>query len=111
LLGVIKEAMNVISDMAKGKAAFDAVRAEAARAAVEDAASRIPAAFEEPETDPKSEALPAIWENWGKYVDASDALIRAASRMDVSTLDSLRSTLPEVGGTCRGCHKPFRVKK
>lgn len=110
LMGQIKDAMGVIGGMAKGSVPFDADKAEAARAALEEAAEQIPAAFEANETDPKSEALPAIWESWSSFTSNSEDMSMAAGVMDVTSLDTLRAGIGNVGASCKGCHKDFRKK-
>lgn len=111
LMGGVKDAMGVIGAMAKGTMPFDASKAEAARAALEEAADQIPDAFEAHETDPKSEALPMIWESWGKFTSSAEDLSMASGVMDVSSLDALRAGIGNVGAACSGCHESFRLKK
>lgn len=111
LMSGIKDAMAVIGGMAKGAIPFDAGKAETARTALENAAEKIGGAFKANETDPKSEALPAIWENWDRFTSNAEDLSMAAGVMDVSSLDSLRAGIGNVGAACSGCHKAYRVKK
>ena len=60
----IKGAMGVLGGMAKGAIAFDAAAAGAAQNTLIEQSGMVAATFEANETDPKSEALPSIWENW-----------------------------------------------
>ncbi len=111
LMTDIKDSLGVIAAMAKGDRPFDATEAENARQALLTAARKIPAAFESPETDPKSEARPEIWSDWEDFTDKAEALTVAARDMNVTALASLQEGLVSAGQTCRGCHKPFREKK
>lgn len=109
LMEDIKNATGVIGGMAKGKMAFDPDQAAAASAALRASAAQIADAFEAPENDPKSEALPAIWENWEDFSAKADALVQAASGMDTGTLEGLQAGLGALGATCGGCHKSYRM--
>ena len=104
-----KNAMGVIGGMAKGAIAFDAAKAEEAKAALIAAAADVPAKFEAQETDPESEALPAIWENWDDFVAKADAMKAAAEAMDTASLDGLRAGIGGIGQTCGACHKSYRM--
>ena len=57
----IQGSMKTLGDMAKGKIPFDAEKATAAAAAMAHDGKKVPEKFRAHETDPKSEALPAIW--------------------------------------------------
>ncbi|NCV11714.1 MAG: cytochrome c [Rhodobacteraceae bacterium] len=65
--------------------------------------------FEANETDPKSEALPAIWENWDTFVEMADDLTFAAEGLDTTSLDGMRGGLGNIGASCGACHKKFRM--
>lgn len=107
----IKDAMAPLGGMAKGAVEFDAAVAQAAVASLLDASERTAAVFEANVSDPKSEALPAIWENWDDFVAKADDLTFAAEGWDVSSLDSLRAGMGNIGAACSACHKAYRMKK
>jgi len=107
----IKEAMAPLGGMAKGAVEFDAAVAQAAVASLLDASELTAAVFEPNVSDPKSEALPAIWENWDDFVSKSEDLTFAAEGWDVSSLDSLRAGMGNIGAACSACHKAYRMKK
>ena len=107
----IKDAMAPLGGMAKGAVEFDAGVAQAAVASLLDASERTAAVFEANVSDPKSEALPAIWENWDDFVSKSDDLTFAAEGWDVSSLDNLRAGMGNIGAACSACHKAYRMKK
>jgi cytochrome c556 len=101
-------ATRVLGEMARGETGFDASAAEAARARIVTQAERTPGLFEAREDDPKSEAKPAIWENFDDFVAKSDAMVAVARAADVSSLDALRSSVREIGRACGACHEPYR---
>ena len=105
----IKGAMGVLGGMAKGAVAFDAAVAGAAQKTLIKQSGMVATAFEANETDPKSEALPAIWENWDGFVEMADDLIFAAEGLDATSLDGVRGGLGNIGASCGACHKKFRM--
>ena len=105
----IKGAMGVLGGMAKGAIAFDAAAAGAAQNTLIEQSGMVAATFEANETDPKSEALPSIWENWDTFVDMADDLTFAAEGLDASSLDGVRGGLGNIGASCGACHKKFRM--
>ncbi len=111
LMGKVKDATGTLGGMAKGEMAFDEVKATAAKDALVEHAAAIPAAFEARETDPKSTALPAIWENWNDFVLKAGAMEKAAGELDTSAQEWLGAGMGSLGGSCAGCHKIYRVKK
>ncbi|MEC8196907.1 MAG: cytochrome c, partial [Pseudomonadota bacterium] len=64
-----------------------------------------------PATDAKTEALPAIWDNWADFSAKSDDLTVAAKALDFKDRAALASTLGGVGLACKACHKDYREKK
>jgi len=105
----IKGAMGVLGGMAKGAVAFDAAVAGAAQKTLIKQSGMVATAFEANETDPKSEALPAIWENWDGFVEMADDLTFAAEGLDATSLDGVRGGLGNIGASCGACHKKFRM--
>lgn len=111
LMQEVRAAISVVGGMAQGKVEFDPDKAATAAAALADASGRVPGAFMANETDPKSEAAPAIWQNWDDFVAKAEAMETAARALDTGSLDSLRAGMGAVGGTCGACHKAYRVEK
>lgn len=109
LMGEIKDSTGVLGNMLKGKIPFDAAQAEAARLALLDHAKAIPAAFEVQATDPKTEAAPAIWTDWDDFVAKSNDMVAAVEAADASSMDSLRAGMGAIGGSCKACHKSYRI--
>ncbi|MCS6987880.1 MAG: cytochrome c [Sphingomonadaceae bacterium] len=65
-----------------------------------------------PETDLKTDALPAIWRNPAGFTEAArrhtaavDALVAATRGSDMA---AIRTAAGAVGPTCKGCHDSFR---
>ena len=94
--------------MVRGKTAHDAEAARAALAAIETHARDIPDLFETRATDPKSEAVEAIWSNWTDFVVKSDALAEAASAADPKSPETLRMSFGTIGAACKACHADYR---
>lgn len=108
LMQVVRVNTATLGDMASGKTSFDAAAAQAAQTALAGAAAQIPAKFEPQETDPVTDALPAIWTNWDDFVSKGEALLAAAEALDASSLDGVRAGMGDVGGSCRACHSVYR---
>ncbi|WP_407493805.1 c-type cytochrome [Pseudooceanicola sp. MF1-13] len=104
--------MKVIGTMAKGEAAFDADAANAALAKISEEASYIPSLFENKATDPKSEALPAIWDNWDSFTAHATELEELAGGLagTIQAEADLGPAMGQLGKSCGACHADFRAK-
>jgi len=102
--------MKTLGGMAKGAVAFDLEQAKVALAEIEKTAKTVPALFKDNETDPKSEALPAIWSNYADFTAKSDTLTSAAANALASfaSQDDLVPAMQAMGGSCKGCHSAYR---
>lgn len=106
----IGEAMKVLGLMAKGETAFDVAVARSAAADVARLAAQTPALFDAPESDPKTEALPSIWDHFDDFTAKSqqtETLARALSK-NLKTPEDLNAGLMQLGATCKACHKEYR---
>lgn len=106
----IGDAMKVMGQMAKGETSFDATVARAAAADVDRFAGQIPALFKAPESDPKTEALPVIWESFEDFAakaQQTETLARALST-NLKTPGDLNEGLMQLGASCKACHKEYR---
>jgi len=78
-------------------------------------AARIPSLFPKGSTDPTSRALPAIWENWDKFVQLSKQLQEQATALSNAagsgTDEPLKDKAQKMFGTCKACHDQFRRPK
>lgn len=106
----IGAATKVLGTMAKGAQDFDAATADAALRDLARAAALTPGLFETPQSDPKSEALPVIWENWADFTAESVALEDLARGLEgtITTQKALRRGLRKIGATCTSCHESYR---
>ncbi|SMR81889.1 Cytochrome c556 [Aliiroseovarius halocynthiae] len=103
--------MKTLAGMAKGEMAFDAAKANAAVATISEQGMMVPALFEANETDPETEALPAIWENWDDFVKKSDDMVMAAKGVpEIADQGAIGAALGQIGGTCKACHDDYRKK-
>ncbi|MCK8464570.1 cytochrome c [Aliiroseovarius sp. S1339] len=105
----IGDGMKTLSEMSKGEAPFDAAIADASVAIMAEKGVLIPAKFEANETDPATEALPAIWENFEDFVKKSEDMVMIASSMGpIGDEAALGAALGQIGGTCKACHRDYR---
>jgi cytochrome c556 len=112
LMKVIGKNTGVLGDMAGGKTAHDAAAAEAAKAAIIEAAAKIEETFKEQgAADPASEAKAEIWTNWDDFLADAKALGDAAAAIDVASAESIGAGMGALGGACKDCHTDFRVMK
>jgi cytochrome c556 len=112
LMGMIGKNIGILGDMAGGKTAYDAAGAEAAKAAMIEAASKIEATFmDQGAADPASTAKPEIWANWDDFLVKSKALGDAAGALDVASVETIGAGMGALGGACKDCHTTYRVSK
>jgi cytochrome c556 len=110
-MDAVKNNFGVLGGMARGKMAYDQAQAEQAMQELLTLSGQVPALFEANETDPKSEAAPAIWENWDDFVSKAEDLEFAVEGVETSSLEALQASVGNVGAACSACHKPYRIKK
>ena len=106
LMQSLKGDMGSLSDMAEGKAPFDAAQAEAAIAALRDSADKVETAFRAHADDPVSNALPDIWNSPSEFRQKTNRLLKATSDLDAG---DLADTLPALGAACKDCHGRFKM--
>jgi len=106
----IGDATKMLGEMAKGTTAFDADAARAAARTIAAHAAETPALFEARADDPKSEALPDIWENFEDFTARSNTLEKLAGDLasTLETPDELRAGLGQLAGACKACHAAYR---
>ena len=110
VMSAIGQQMKVIGSMAKGEADFDADAVNAALIEIAAQSAQVPAMFETPATDPKSEALPVIWEQWDRFTEDAREAETVAERLTGSVSDpsDLGPVLGQLGATCKACHATYR---
>lgn len=112
--------IGILSGMAKGKIEYNADLAlEAAQNL--DAAANLgqstlwPMGSDNSNADnARTRALPAIWETYPAISEKSDALKTASANLLANAgngLDALKSSIGDVGASCKGCHDDYRAKK
>lgn len=116
-----KEAMKAIGGgmgqlvkMVKGEEAFDAAKAKAAVDTIAAKAKGFDALFPAgSEKGGETEAAPAIWTDTNGFKAALAKLetTAAAQSSAVTSLDGVKAAVGALGGTCKGCHDTYRVKK
>jgi cytochrome c556 len=109
LMDTIGMNTGILGDMAGGKAAFDAAKAEASKAALIAAAGMIPATFEPKGTDAESKAKPEIWTNWDDFLIKATGLGKAATALDATTVEGVQAGMAGLGGACKDCHTQYRL--
>ncbi len=124
--GIVKERMDsmkdtgkqmkTIGEMVKGKTPYEREKAATAARTISLNAAKIPELFPEGSTSHPSEALPAIWQEWGSFEElagrmgqSADALFKAANT--ASSGSELGSAFRQLAGTCKSCHEKFRLEK
>ncbi|MXW87835.1 MAG: cytochrome c [Boseongicola sp. SB0667_bin_21] len=109
-MSAISENMKTLGMMARGAAEFDAEAARAAAAAIANHASAVPSLFEANETDPMSEARPAIWTSFEDFsAKASElASIAVGLSTSITTPEDLGPAMSSLGSSCRSCHSIYR---
>ena len=112
-MSAIKEAMKLLDDMAKGNRGFDQDAARKAAGAVAMEAAKTADLFKSAAKDPKSEALPVIWDSFDDFTAKAGMMEEAASKAasGITDSDSLRASLIAMGKTCKSCHSDYRKKK
>lgn len=107
--------IGVMGKMAKGEMPFDAVQANLAMRAINNAAIGVVHLFPAgSETGGDTEAAPKIWEDMAGFVEKAKAMedvTADAIAFPAASLDDLKEQLGKLGGTCKGCHEGYRIKK
>ena len=109
-MSAIGDSMKVLGAMAKKAVAFDADTAQKAAAAIAEHAAQTPSLFEAIATDPKSEAKPAIWEDFEDFTMKAAELEKIASGLSASihSPDDAARAMRSLGANCKSCHEAYR---
>ena len=106
--------MGPLGAMAKGKAPFDAAKAEKHAVRINQLSLMI-ADYSRTDTtkfDVETEALAKIWQEADKYSDSIDKLTKASSALIVAAQSkdekAIKKAIGGVGKTCGGCHDDFK---
>ena len=110
VMETIGDQMKLVGAMAKGQMAFDANAANSALNEIAAQSAQIVSMFEVRAEDPKSEALPVIWEDWETFSSRATDAEHAAEKL-AGTIQSeadLGAALGQLGEPCKACHSQFR---
>ena len=110
---VMKEMANttkIIGQMLKKKTPFDANEAKLALERLSSLSLETPKVFKINASDPKSEARPAIWDEFDEFTKLSNELAENTGELAilVENIDDLRPTLMKVSEGCKACHSKYR---
>lgn len=93
--------------------AFDAAKAKTAMASISSNAKKAKGLFPAgSDKDPKTEADPKVWQNKADFDKRLAELVTLADAAGKATsADDFKPAFQKVGGTCKGCHDVYRMKK
>lgn len=111
--------LGALGGMAKGKVEYNAEAAQAAadnlvKAASINQSSMWPEGSDSTAMPDMTRAKVEIWKTYPEVAEKGKALVVAADAMAAAAgkdLASLQGAIGAVGGSCGGCHKPFRAEK
>ena len=112
-LFVMQQNFGRVAAMAGGKAPFDA-KVAAESAAVADFVGKLPwAAFGEGTDKGDTKAKPEIWMDKAKFDDYAQKMQTEMGKLNAAAktgnLDSIKTAVGAVGGSCKTCHDAFRM--
>jgi len=100
----------IIGQMLKRKTQFDADEAKSALERLSSLSLKTPKVFTVNATDPKSEAKPAIWDEFDEFtklsLDLAETSIALASSIEI--IEDLRPALKSISSGCKSCHSKYR---
>ena len=110
---LMKEMANntkTIGQMLKGKTPFDADEAKLALERLSSLSLETPKAFKINASDPKSEARPAIWDEFDEFTRLSKDLAETSLVLagSINSIEDLRPALKGVSSGCKACHRQYR---
>ena len=110
---LMKEMANntkTIGQMLKGKTPFDANEAKLALERLSSLSLETPKVFKINASDPKSEARPAIWNEFDEFTKLSKDLAETSLLLAGSkdSIDDLRPALKGGSSGCKACHSQYR---
>ena len=110
---LMKEMANntkTIGQMLKGKTPFDADEAKLALERLSSLSLETPKVFKINASDPKSEARPAIWDEFDEFTRLSKDLAETSLLLagSIDSIDDLRPALKGVSSGCKACHRKYR---
>lgn len=110
-------AMRTLTPMVRGEKPFDKQAAVQAVTTIHNTAKVIPSVFPQGSGSEagKTDALPAIWQNWSDFQAKAKALETESEKLlqlaQAGDEAGFKAQFPAVGRSCGGCHETYRVKK
>lgn len=100
----------IIGKMVKGKTSFDANQVKLALERLSALSLETPKVFTINATDPKSEAMPNIWDEFDEFTKLSKDLAETSIVLanSVETIEDLRPALKKISSGCKACHSRYR---
>jgi len=100
----------VIGQMLKRKTQFDANEAKSALERLSSLSLKTPKVFTVNATDPKSEAKPAIWDEFDEFTKLSLELAETSIVLanSIEIIEDLRPALKRISSGCKSCHSKYR---
>ena len=100
----------IIGKMLKRKTEFDANEAKLALDRLSALSLKTPKVFTVNATDPKSEAKPAIWDEFDEFTKLSLNLAETSADLasSVDNIEDLRPALKRISSGCKSCHSKYR---
>jgi cytochrome c556 len=110
-------AMRTLTPIVRGEQPWNQQAAVQAATTLNNTAKAIPTVFPQgsgPEAG-KTDALPAIWQNWADFQAKAKALETESAKLlqlaQAGDEAGFKAQFPAVGRSCGGCHENYRVKK
>ena len=100
----------IIGQMLKGKTSFDANQVKLALERLSALSLETPKVFTINATDPKSEAMPNIWDEFDEFTKLSKDLAETSIVLanSVENPEDLRPALKRISSGCKACHRRYR---
>ena len=100
----------IIGQMLKGKTSFDSNQVKLALERLSALSFETPKVFTINATDPKSEAMPNIWDEFDEFTKLSKDLAETSIVLanSVENPEDLRPALKRISSGCKACHRRYR---
>ncbi len=103
--------LKALAAMARGQTDFDAEQAKKLLAEIAQYSRQSADVFAAEQSDPKSEALPVIWQDFNDFTARAEALTRyaqTAASASQLTAGALKAHVGELGAACKSCHERYK---
>jgi cytochrome c556 len=106
--------LKMLTAMSKGEVPFDAAKAAAAYAAMEDSYKKVQSLFpDNSKTGDKTRASPKVWENRPDFDAKLAAFIKVAgdAKAKATNEAGFKEIHPAVVKACDNCHENYRLRR